>query len=178
MYICEWQHLAHVWFDRYLVSVPPNEYGCVYACIRFAKWTYDRLTEDADSEKKNHLFRWSSFWSWRVCKQAKLSHLGHRKSAPNCDSFWVRRLSMYACEFSVRQMQQFCLFTYPLRSTGASSEKMIFFFRIGIFCKSIVGPLSEAYTSVYTTIFVRRKDKTIYLSNQTWAKCYHSRNNH
>ena len=31
--------------------------------------------------KKNHLFRWSSFWSWRVCKQAKLSHLGHRKPA-------------------------------------------------------------------------------------------------
>ena len=29
--------------------------------------------------KKNHLFRWSSFWSWRVCKQAKLSLLGHRK---------------------------------------------------------------------------------------------------
>ena len=29
--------------------------------------------------KKSHLFRWSSFWSWRLCKQAKLSHLGHRK---------------------------------------------------------------------------------------------------
>ena len=28
--------------------------------------------------KKNHLFIWSSFWSWRVCQQAKLSHLGHR----------------------------------------------------------------------------------------------------
>ena len=31
--------------------------------------------------KKNHFFRWSSFWSWRECKQAKLSHLGHRKPA-------------------------------------------------------------------------------------------------
>ena len=31
--------------------------------------------------KKCHLFKWSSFWSWRVCKQAKLSHLGHRKPA-------------------------------------------------------------------------------------------------
>ena len=30
---------------------------------------------------KNNLFRWSSFWSWRVCKQGKLSHLGHRKRA-------------------------------------------------------------------------------------------------
>ena len=28
-----------------------------------------------------HLFRWSSFWSWWVCKQAKLLHLGHRKPA-------------------------------------------------------------------------------------------------
>ena len=31
--------------------------------------------------EKNHFFRWSSFWSWRVCKQAKLSPLGHRKPA-------------------------------------------------------------------------------------------------
>ena len=29
--------------------------------------------------KKNQFFRWSSFWSWRVCKQTKFSHLGHRK---------------------------------------------------------------------------------------------------
>ena len=43
---------------------------------RFAKWACDRLKEYADFGKKNHLFRWSSFWSWRVCKQAKLSHLG------------------------------------------------------------------------------------------------------
>ena len=32
-------------------------------------------------QKKNHLFGWSFFWSWRVCKQAKLSHLGRRKLA-------------------------------------------------------------------------------------------------
>ena len=31
--------------------------------------------------KKNHLFSWNSFWSWRVCKEAKLLHLGHRKPA-------------------------------------------------------------------------------------------------
>ena len=29
--------------------------------------------------KKNHICRWSSFWSWRICKQAKLSDLTHRK---------------------------------------------------------------------------------------------------
>ena len=33
------------------------------------------------AKKKDHLFRRSSFWSWRVCKQAKLLHLGHRKPA-------------------------------------------------------------------------------------------------
>ena len=48
--------------------------------FRFAKWACVWHTEDADFGKKNHLFRWSSFWYWRVCKQAKLSHLGYRKT--------------------------------------------------------------------------------------------------
>ena len=58
-------------------TLPQNEYGCVYV------WTtLGSETEDANvGKKKNHLFRWSSFWSWRVCKQAKLSHLRHRKPA-------------------------------------------------------------------------------------------------
>ena len=30
---------------------------------------------------KKSLFRWKSFWSWRICKKAKLLHLGHRKPA-------------------------------------------------------------------------------------------------
>ena len=55
--------------------------------------------------------------------------------------------SMYACEFSVSQTRQFPLLTYPPRSKWASSEKMVFFFaKIGIFCKSIAGPFSEAKT--------------------------------
>ena len=62
--------------------LPPNEYGCVYAWTTLGNIATDRLTEDADFDKKNHLFRWSSFWSWQVySKQAKLSHLGHRKPA-------------------------------------------------------------------------------------------------
>ena len=28
---------------------------------------------------KNHFFKRSSFWSWWLCKEAKFSHLGHRK---------------------------------------------------------------------------------------------------
>ena len=39
--------------------------------FRFAKWAC----------KKNHLLRWKLFWSWRVCNQAKLLHLFHRKPA-------------------------------------------------------------------------------------------------
>ena len=39
--------------------------------ISFAKWACNRLTDDADSGKQNHLFRWSLFWSWRVYKQTK-----------------------------------------------------------------------------------------------------------
>ena len=57
--------------------LPPNEYGCLYACLHFAKWAGNRLTEDADFGKKNHIFR----WCWWVGKQAKLLHLGLRKPA-------------------------------------------------------------------------------------------------
>ena len=45
---------------------------------------------------------------------------------------------MYACGFSVPQMRQRCLFTYPPWSKWVSSEKMI--------CKSIAVPLSAAKT--------------------------------
>ena len=51
--------------------------------------------------------------------------------------------SMYACRFSVPQMRQFCLFTYAPRSKRASSEKTIFFTKIGIFRMSFDDPLSE-----------------------------------
>ena len=51
-----------------------------------------------------------------------------------------------------------------------------FFAKIGIFYKSIASNISQRCSNVYTKIFVRRKAKTNYLSNQTWAKCYHSRN--
>ena len=42
-------------------------------------------------------------------------------------------------------------------------KRCFFFAKISIFCKSIAGPLS----AVNTIIFVRREDKTNYLSNQT-----------
>ena len=49
--------------------------------------------------KKNHLFRWCSFWSWRVRKQAKLSHLEHQTAT----RFGCVGISMYAYGFSVPQ---------------------------------------------------------------------------
>ena len=51
---------------------------------RWAKWPCNRLTEDVDFGKKNYLCRWSSFWSWRICKQAKLSLNGGPYSRNNC----------------------------------------------------------------------------------------------
>ena len=55
--------------------LPPNENGCVYAWTTLGNIATLRFWQ-----KKNHLFRWSAF-SLRVCKQTKLSHLGHRKPA-------------------------------------------------------------------------------------------------
>ena len=79
-----------------------------------------------------------------IFKEKRPNYTSGPKSAPNSDSFWVRRL------FNVCVLQ-FCLFTYLPRSKWASSEKIIFFFaKIGIFCMSIAGPISEAYTEPYS----------------------------
>ena len=52
-------------------SLPPKEYDCVYA------WTTLGSGPEIDLQKMPIL----AFWYWRVCKQAKLLHLGHRKPA-------------------------------------------------------------------------------------------------
>ena len=52
-----------------------------YTGFRFAIKFLLLSNEIQQQQKKNHLFRWSSFWSWRVCKQEKLSRLGHQKPA-------------------------------------------------------------------------------------------------
>ena len=87
--------------------------------------------------------------------------------------------SMYACRFSVPQIWQFCLFTYPPRSKRASSEKMIWFAKIGMSCKSISGPLSKVYTEPYSfggriiLIICQIKHElslTIYEISTSWKK--------
>ena len=79
----------------------------------------------------------------------------HLDQNPNQTRTRFACVGFYACGFSVPQVRQFRLFTYPSRSKWASSEKTIFFAKICTFCKSIAGPLSEA---------------TNYLSNhETWV---------
>ena len=53
--------------------------------------------------KKNHLFRWSSFLSRRECKQAKLSHLGHGKSAGILWKPDAHKTSNYLVRISVQR---------------------------------------------------------------------------
>ena len=63
--------------------------------FRFTKWVCDRLTKDTDfGKKKNHLFRWSSFWSGRVYTQAKLSHLGHAYIKKGHWAIFLRKWAM------------------------------------------------------------------------------------
>ena len=62
----------------------------MYVCIRLnnpGNWACNRLTEDADFRKKNYLFRWSSFWSWRLCKQAKLKSI-EKPTQPKRGTVW------------------------------------------------------------------------------------------
>ena len=79
--------------------------------------------------------------------------------------------SKYACGFSVPQMRQFCLFTYP-----SFICKDDFFAKIGIFCKSIAGPLSEAKTHwmvnwlqlLHQLNFVWRHSKVLMQRSTQW----------
>ena len=58
---------------------------------------------------------------------------------------------IYACGFFVPQMRQLCLFIYTRQDQNELHLKRWFFFaKIGVFCKSIAGPLSEAYTQPYS----------------------------
>ena len=58
------------------VILPPNEYGCAYTWTTLRSGSAIDLQKMPISAKKK-----SSFWSWHICKQTKLSHLEHRKPA-------------------------------------------------------------------------------------------------
>ena len=96
------------------------------------------------------------------------------KSAPNCAPFSVCWLFNVCVRMFCAPYATILLVYIPAKiKTGFIWKDDFFFANIGIFCKSIAGPLSQRCSSVYTTIFIRLKDKTNYLSNQTWAMCYH-----
>ena len=61
--------------------LPPTKCDCVYAWTTLGTRSAVDLQKMPILAKKIHLFRWSSFWSWRLCKQVKLLHLVHRKPA-------------------------------------------------------------------------------------------------
>ena len=74
--------------------LPPNKYGCVYAWTTLGSGPAIDLQKMPILAKKNHLFRWSSFWSWRVCKQAKLSQLG--TESPHA---YIEKPTRFGCGF-------------------------------------------------------------------------------
>ena len=87
----------------------------------WTKWACDRFTDDAVFGKKNHLLRWSSFWSWLVCKQAKLSHLGHRK--PACIHWKAEAPKMSHClERILVQRHNWAIFLRKWASRGHYSQ--------------------------------------------------------
>ena len=93
------------------------------------------------------------------------------KSALNSDSFCVRRL------FNVC-VRVFCASNATILLVYIAAKiKMSFIWKDDfLFCQN--RNISQRCSSVYTKKFVQRKDKTNYLSNQTLAKYYHSRNKH
>ena len=61
--------------------LPPTEYGCVYAWTTLGSEPAIDLLKMPILAKKKSSFQMKLIWSWRLCKQAELSHLGHRKPA-------------------------------------------------------------------------------------------------
>ena len=102
-----------------------------------------------------------------VIEEKSTNYTSGRKSAPKNDLFWVHRL-FNVCVQVFSAPNATILLIYPPKSKWTLS---------GILSKSIADPLSKAKT-YWMIIFVQRKDKTNYLSNQTCAKCYHSRKKH
>ena len=84
--------------------IPQNVIEWVFVFDRNPRSTYRRC----QFWQINHLFRWRSFWYWRICKQAKLWHLRHRKperiywkaDAPKTSHCLVRILVHFSTKMS------------------------------------------------------------------------------
>ena len=107
-----------------------------------------------------------------------LSFLAFVEKLPNYDQNLHQTVTRFDCV-------GFSMYATILLVSIPAKIKMSFIWKYDFFCPKSASFLSRPQahlakrcSSVYTTIFVRRKDKTNYVSNQTWAKCYHSRNKH
>ena len=126
-------------------------------------------------QKKNHLFRWSSFWSWRVCKQAKLSHLEHRKpvgihwkaDAPKTNHCLVRILvqrhnwAIFSSKMSKKRPLQLMVIVIEPCSTNFCSQKLkskIWFQQDGATCHTAEATLDVLCPVFKDRIISRRAD--------------------
>ena len=88
------------------------------------------------------------------------------KSAAKSDTFWMRRLFNICVRVFCDPNATILLVYLSAKIKMSFIRKDDFFFtKVGIFCKSIDPSVVQAYS--IRTIFVLRKDKTNYLSNQT-----------
>ena len=72
------------------------------------------------------------------------------KSAINSDSFWIRWLFSVCVRVFYAPNATILLIYIPTKIKMSFIWKEDFFAKIGIFCKSIAGPLSEANTQPYS----------------------------
>ena len=103
------------------------------------------------------------------CNEKWPNYASGPKSALKYDSFWVRRLFNVCVRVFCAPNATILLVYIP------ANIKMSFIWKDDFFCQNLHllsvdrRPISQRCSSVYTTISVRRKDKTNYMSNQTWA---------
>ena len=111
---------------------------------------------------------WTRYYglSLLIFDEKWLNYASGRKSAPNINSFWVPRVfQCIAVGFLCSKCDNFACLHNTRQNQNEVHLKRWFFF------------LPKSSSSVGSVSFVR-KNKTNYLSYQTWAKCYHSWNKH
>ena len=86
-------------------------------------------------------------FSLLIFEEKRQNYASRPKSTPNSDLFWVRPLFNVCVWVFCAPNTRILLVYIPAKIK--MSKKMIFFAKIGIFCKSILGPLPcvvQAYT--------------------------------
>ena len=119
----------------------------------FPKWACDRLTEDTDfGKKKNHLFRWSSFWFWRVFRQGKCHIWAQKTSTHTLENRRTQNESRVWCGFWSKSIIGPFLFL----NVAASELRFDAVGLLFVGCRQIsVTPTSQRQLTVSRTIFVQ-----------------------